>query len=89
MNSLQRLLLERAIRTMLMRGYIKVQDVPTIMSMITRSCGGGKVIGIEVMRKERMVCIVRLVDEGVLEREFQIQLTRGKVDIATAITTNP
>jgi hypothetical protein len=55
-------------------GYILALDVPRIMLKITRSCGGGKVIEIEVMRKEWMVCIVRLVGEGVLEREFQIQL---------------
>ena len=59
--------------TILMPGYTTAQDVPMIMSTITRSCGGGKVIGIEVMKKKWMEYIVKLVGEGVLEREFQIQ----------------
>jgi len=57
-----------------------------IMSMIRKFCEGRKVAEIEVMRKVWKVCTVKLVGKGVLKREFQIQLTSGKVNTATMVT---
>ena len=69
-----------------MQEYITVLDVPMIMSVIAKFCEGGKAVEIEVKKKVWKACTVKLVGKGVLEREFQIQLTLGKVNNATIVT---